>query len=420
MFLKGVVKLKKGRAKIHQFGYPWVYSNELAKIDKEIPAGSWVALEDSGGTPIAYGHFNPHSLIAFRAFEHKAFQSEEQTIKEFNVRLDSALQSRILYLAEWIQKKEVGKNSFRLCFGESDGLPGFIIDLYDSDSGEPVAVLQCHSAGADQFISWAQIWLEQKCKIKSGVIRNDLDVRDREQVKKEMHSWGKLPNHIHALEGGVRFYIDPWEGQKTGYFYDLRQNRIELTKRSVHFDKPNVIDFFSYVGGWSLQIAKKNKNAIIYAVDSSQKSLDTLVETAKANQINNQIIPIKSDIFENIEKLKSDLQIRNSNKYEIVIMDPPATTTSAKQKNQGVRVHENCFTLAADLLHAKGVLALAACSFHLHWDDFMHAVLVASDRSRSQFRLTHFGSQAPDHPVNAMLPESRYIKCVFAEKIGKF
>lgn len=414
MFLKGVIRLKKGRAKIHQFGYPWVYSNELVSIDKTIPAGSWVALEDSGGTLIGYGQYNPHSLISFRFFDNK-FESEEQTKLEFFRRLDSAVHSREISLSDKMKASEVGLNSYRLCFGESDRLPGFIIDLYESDSKQPIAVMQCHSAGADTFILWAQEWLAKNKNIHSGVVRNDIEVRTKESAKKEKHSWGKLPSGVHALEGGVRFYVDVWEGQKTGYFYDLRENRATITQRSLQFENPNVIDFFSYVGGWGLQIAKKNKNAVLYAVDSSKKSLDELKKIAELNKIQNKIITIESDIFEDREKIKIDLLQQNKNKFDVVIMDPPAITSSAKQKNQSIRVHENCFTLAADLLSKKSIIAFAACSFHFTWEDFMMSIQAASDRSRKNLRITHFGSQGTDHPVSSMLPESRYIKCVIAE-----
>src|SRR5262249_6869265 len=130
MFLKGAIRLKKGPSRFLRSSCPWVFSNELVKVDKSLPPGSWVSLEAHDGRALAYGYFNPHSLISFRAFERAPFQSEEQTRAVFFKRLDGAWTARQRAYGARIAAGEMGQRSFRLAFGESDGVPGFIVDLY--------------------------------------------------------------------------------------------------------------------------------------------------------------------------------------------------------------------------------------------------------------------------------------------------
>ena len=159
--LQGSVRLKNRQARYVKQHHPWVYSNELAKIDTSIAPGSWVALEDPEGKAIGYGYFNPRSLIAYRGFERMPFRDFAQTRALTFVRLDHALRTRNRAFASRISSNEQGRYSFRLSFGESDGLPGLVVDLYEASvktGAKAMAVIQCHSAGADQFIFWVQQW----------------------------------------------------------------------------------------------------------------------------------------------------------------------------------------------------------------------------------------------------------------------
>lgn len=410
MFLKGAIRLNKGPVKFLKTGSPWVYSNELTKIDTSLPPGSWVALEGPGGDTLAYGYFNPHSLIAFRVFERAPFRNEEQTRALFYKRLDWAWQLRQRAYADRFASGEMGQRSFRLCFGESDGLPGLIIDLYEGQ-GSGLAVIQCHAAGADNFILWAQQWLDERMGITAGVLRNDLDVRRRENAKLECIDWGQFPTGVHALEGGVRFYVDPKKGQKTGYFYDHRDNRAELARRAAAIEG-NAIDCFSYMGGWGLQVIKKNPKARLVAVDVSEPALEALRHNAEANGFSGRVETLCIDFFK-------DKKALGDRKFEIVISDPPALTSSAKQAAEGKRAHEACFEQAVRCLAPGGIAALASCSFHLKWDDFMDTVARAGRAKGAALKVTFVGSQGPDHPILSTLPDTRYLKAAIVEEADR-
>lgn len=412
MFLKGAVRLKKGPTRLTKTGSPWVFSNELASVDKKIEPGAWVALEDAAGKAIGYGYFNPHSLIAFRLFERASFRSEEQTRALFFKRLDAAWRTRTRAYAQRIAAGEIGAKSFRLAFGESDGVPGLIIDLYEAAArGNGMAVLQCHAAGADNFIFWAQQWLEERMAIGCGVVRNDLDVRKREHVALEVSEWGQLPDSIWALEGGVRFFVDPRKGQKTGYFYDHRDNRAELARRAAS-SEGDILDCFSYVGGWGLQALKKSAKGKLLAVDVSRAALERVERNAAENGLRDRVETLEVDLF----KEKKALGAR---KFAVVVSDPPALTSSAKQAAEGRRAHEACFATALAHLESGGIAALASCSFHLTWDDFISCVSRAGwDALSKQLKLTYVGSQGADHPILSSLPETRYLKAVIVEEFG--
>ncbi len=404
MFLKGRVQLKKNNGFLK--GSLWVFSNELEHIDTQIKPGSWVALENAQGESVAYGYFNPHSLIAFRVFERDPFQSEQATKAVFFERLNRAYKIRLKIYHEQIQKKEVSPFSFRLAFGESDFLPGLVVDLYEGIPS-PVAVIQCHGAGADFLIDWTKEWLEKFLKISSGVIRNDLEIRKRENVPLFIKEWGLIPSEIYALEGGMRFFINVKEGQKTGYFYDHRENRSQLMKRVLSNQKMEVLDTFSYVGSWGLQVLKKNSKARLLAVDSSPLALEQLLKNALENGLSDRVETLKIDVF------KKEVSIKKA--FDIVIVDPPQLISSAKNIWAGKHAYMKCYKNGFEKLSMDGTVVFSSCSYHLSWVDFLDCVHQASRASNKSAQMTYVGTQAFDHPLLASMPEAQYLKCVFVE-----
>lgn len=411
MFLKGAVKLKKGSNRFTKLLNPWVYSNELVSIDKSLPPGSWVELESYDGQALGYGYFNPHSLIAFRVFERAKFRSEEQTRALFFKKMDAAWTLRTRAFAARIASGDMGRFSFRLAFGESDGVPGLVIDLFDSSRGA-VPVVQCHSAGADQFVFWLQQWFDERMGVSHGIIRNDLDVRRKEHAELSVREWGALPTDAYAQEGGVKFFVDMRKGQKTGYFYDLRDNRAELARRAAS-TPGDILDCFSYIGSWGLQALKQNQKAKLTAVDVSGPALESLKRNAAENGMGSRVETVEIDFFKDKKTLAGRA-------FGTVICDPPALTSSAKQAAEGRRAHEACFYNALGYLAPGGVAALSACSFHLTWDDFLGCVQRAGVSRNRTLKVSHVGSQSADHPILSTLLETRYIKSVIVEEMDRF
>lgn len=413
MFLKDQLKLKKKSeipySRFLKKGIPWVFANELQKFDSKIPAGSWVGIATAEGEPLGYGFFNPHSLIAFRLFERVQFRNEEALQENIMNRLDAAWRLR--------QSVYAGSRSVRLVFGESDALAGLIIDLFESTSGEGIAVIQCHAAGADYFIPIVQRWLESRLKIKAGLIRNDLDVRRREQVELYTKEWGVLPSETFAREGDLRFFFDLKAGQKTGFFYDHRDNRLAFAKRAAALAENNsrptlsALDCFSYVGAWGLGLAKANKKIRVVCLDVSDDALQMVTLNAQENGLSDRVEIVSADFFK-------DRSIAKKGPFDIVVSDPPAMSASAKHSDESRKAHERCFFQAMGYLSPGGIAALAACSYHLKWDEFIDVCARAGQSRNRQLSMTHIGSQSADHPMLANMPETVYLKCVFVQELG--
>lgn len=425
MFLKGSLKLKrvrdKDRAKFQKFGNPWVYSNELEKIDKTLEPGSWVELKGADDAPLGYGHFNPRSLIAYRSFSRNAFESTEKAHSLFFEKLDAAWHSRQRIYASKIQSGSMGSHSFRLCFGESDGLPGLVIDLFEGGPNG-VAVLQCHSAGADSFIPWAKEWLADRMKIQCGVARNDLDVRDREGVEQGVGTWGKLPFEIFALEGGVKFAVDVMKGQKTGYFYDHRDNRAilsQLTAQEFAGAKApiTILDCFSYTGSWGLQALKAcavaRVPARLTAIDISSSALKLVESNAEGAKLSDAVDLLELDWFKQGRKLRESHALAK-NGFDVVVCDPPSLTSSSKHAAEGRRALENAFESALLLAKPGGLVALASCSYHLKTDEFLEVCRNSAFKAGVALQEIAFRFQSADHPILASLVETRYLKCLVA------
>ncbi|MGE4234224.1 MAG: class I SAM-dependent rRNA methyltransferase [Bacteriovoracia bacterium] len=404
-FIVGSIRIKRNAKYITQ-GLPWVYSNEVIRTEKNLSPGSWVSLLDEKGSPLGYGFYNPHSLIAYRSF----LKTDQKSISVDSVkaiffsRIRSALELRRNVYSAHIHSKAIGEFSFRLCFGESDGLAGLVVDLFHLGmKTKGYAVVQCHAAGADTFIPWVQEFLKEHLQIECGVVRNDLSVRTLEKAPQEVISWGKEPESVHCLEGGVWFGVQPITGQKTGYFYDHRDNRFALSD-CISKDKPvEIVDCFSYTGSWGLQLLKQNPLAKLTAIDVSQTALDELQKNAEQNGLEKRVKCLKTDFFE---------QLPIQQKFDVVICDPPAVTSSAKHKKVAQKALGQCFKKADELTKPNGITVLASCSYHIGWSEFEEAIAQKSPN----LQLFFFGSQAKDHPVLASMSSSRYLKCVFGRK----
>jgi len=431
------IRLKKEtskfKIKLNLIGLPWVYSNELQEVDVGIQPGSWVELEDSNGKPIAYGHFNPHSLIAFRVFENRKFESFEKTRALFFKRMDDAWITRQRSYCDLINKNLMGRYSYRLCFGEADGVPGLICDLYEQGLGGGVAVIQCHSAGADHFIPWLQEWLSQRMGIEAGVIRNDIEVRKKENAPIEKLTWGDFSPKAYVFEGGVRFFVELLAGQKTGYFYDLRDSRFEFAKRLTSFaskvefeskQKFFLLDCFSYIGAWSLQVLRLNPNIHLVAIDVSKTALEGLEMNAKENRLDSQIEYVRADFFEEKNLLENLVKSFSIKGFHAAVVDPPSLTSSLKQKKEALYAHEYCYSKALSVLlkpeesefNQSGVVALSSCSFHLKIDEFYSVIAKASHQNGGQLKINYFGTQSMDHPIlSSQGLDSIYLKCAIGE-----
>lgn len=422
-------RLKSGADRRFRSGHPWVYSNELSESPRSISPGAPVELRDAAGKFLARGYGNPHSLIAFRSV------SRDESIAH---PLAPAQVTQTLIRAGTLRfTLGLFPFSHRLCFGESDSLPGLIIDRYRLEAGQ-VFVVQAHTAGANRLISdISQIleayvnWAVQKGKEPSWdqtaiVIRNDLGVRKLEGLEEEeprvlreipgvLLSEVKIQVKSALSSRSIEFWVDLVHGQKTGFFLDQAGNIELAASRLAHLrpegsasgsEKPlRILDLCTYVGQWGAQLARvfrdQNIPVEIHLVDASAQAL----ELARKNvEMQGAVCKLSRG---NVLK---DLASLASQSFDIIISDPPALIQGRKDIPTGTHAYLQLNTQVFRLIKKEGAVVCCSCSGLLEEESFLQVLSKAVYRNRRTVRWIGRGSQAPDHPMSLEFPEGRYLK----------
>lgn len=384
--------LKPGEDRRLRAGHLWVFSNEVDTDRsplKNFTAGQNVEIRDSGGRAIGCGYVNPHSLICARLvsrdLEHPL--SESLLVHRLNVAL--ALRER-LYPEPY----------YRLAFGESDGLPGLVVDRYGD-----TCIAQINTAGMEQVKPSIGAALRRVVKARHVLIRADSSMRELEGLERYVAWDGEPgPDTLELRENGARFLAPALSGQKTGWFYDHRANRARLQPLVKGL---RVLDVFSYVGAWAMQAALAGAREV-HAVDSSATALDFARRNAELNGVADRLTFHEGDAFEVLRKLREARE-----RFDVVILDPPAFIKRRKDYRQGLKGYQQINQLAMQLLARDGLLVSASCSSHLSEEDFIRTLLASARHLDRSAQIIEFGQQAPDHPVHPAIPETRYLKCAF-------
>ncbi|MFP5518584.1 MAG: class I SAM-dependent rRNA methyltransferase [Bdellovibrionia bacterium] len=424
-----VWKLRPGAERRIKSGHPWVFSNELAASPKGHPLGAPVELHDSRGQFLARGYGNPHSLIAFRAL---SFQSQERKPwgQEF-------LHDKML--VAWSLRQDSGfKGSFRLCFGESDYLPGIVCDYYLVEQFEikyQVFCVQIVTAGMEfilndmphffkHLVSKAQeqgltsLGWEQT----AVVMRNDVQVRKLEglpipepQVIKEVE--GLNLREIDILlnsaqeDDFIKMQCDLVEGQKTGFFLDQTHNIFLVTSllKKRKFDKSKgpvrILDLCCYVGHWSTQLTRllvsMGLKVEVTQLDVSESALNAARKNAEREGAH--VVSLKADVLEKTKELPSA-------HYDIVISDPPAFIKAKKDIHVGKHAYLKMNTEAFRVAKKHGYVVSCSCSGLLEEEEFRDVLRKAGQRSGAELRSILRGGHAADHPTLMQFPEGFYLK----------
>ena len=390
--------LKKNEERRLGAGHLWVYSNEVDTKKtpvKELPAGSVVALYSQRGQFCGNAYVNPRSLICARVF---SFREGQALGKELLVkRITAALRLReALYEFP----------AYRLIHGEGDLLPGLVVDRYDS-----VLVVQISTAGM-QSIEDEVIEALVECLNPAGIhIRSTSAIRELEGLdSREETVHGTVPDTVHIKENGLGFDVPMKGGQKTGWFYDHRENRLLLQK---YCQGKRVLDAFCYLGAWGINALAGGATEVV-AIDSSQAACDGAVHNAKLNNFDDsKYSVIKGDVADCLSKLKDDA----GQKFDVIVLDPPAFIQRAKDKRNGTEKYRKINSLATKLLTENGLLVSASCSHHLSQTDLQRVMLQSARSAGCGLQVLARGHQGPDHPVHAAIPETEYLKTVFARLI---
>jgi 23S rRNA (cytosine1962-C5)-methyltransferase len=384
------LRLKKNEERRLRAGHLWVFSNEVdvARTPlNDFEPGEPVEIQDSRGAPVGSGYVNPRSLICARLVSRSARRHLDAGLLRDRL-------ARALALREEIFR---GAPFYRLAFGESDGLPGLVVDRFGD-----VLVAQITTAGMERVREEVLGVLEELVAPAGVLWRNDTSSRTLEGLDLYLGTAaGQVPDEVEIEENGVRFIVPVAGGQKTGWFYDHRQNRERMTR---YVPGRRVLDLFSYVGGWGVQAAAAGA-AVVLCVDSSEPALAGAARSAALNGVDERVRTRQGDAFETLRELRAD-----GERFDTVILDPPAFIKRRRDAQQGEKAYQRINRLALDLLSPNGTLISASCSFHLSRDALLSVLLHASRDAGRDLQILEEGHQAADHPVHPAIPETSYLK----------
>jgi len=369
-------------------GHPWAYSNEL-RMDvaaKALPPGRPVCLYTADGRRLALAHFNPHSLIAARLLT-----------RNTDATIDATFLERRLARALRLRERLYDRPYYRLVHAEADGLPGLVIDRFAD-----LLVCQLNSAGMAALESELLNALERLLAPRTVVLRNDSPVRELEGLPLEVRiAKGALTPPIELEESGLTFLADPLEGQKTGWYFDQRENRA-FVARLCRGER--VLDLYGYSAGFGLVAAAAGASAVL-VIDRSQLGLDLAQASAERNGLADRLSVQRLDVFAALDELAAAKQ-----HFGIVIADPPAFVRSKKELKPGLRGYRKLARAATTLVAEEGMLAIACCSHNVPADAFADEVRRGLRDAGRSGRLIWQAGAAPDHPCHPALPESAYLK----------
>lgn len=383
--------LKKGEERRLRGGHLWVFSNEVDTTRTPLSGfapGDPAVIVARNGKPLGTGYVNPNSLICARLVTRRLVHPFDAGL--LAERVDTALALRERLFPE---------RCYRLVFGESDGLPGLVVDRYGG-----VLVIQTNTAGTERARDAIVATLLERTGARVAVLRNDSPARALEGLATYVETAaGEPPDLLGIEENGARFEAPLLAGQKTGWFFDHRLNRRRL---SDYAPGARVLDVFSYLGAWGIQAALAGA-ARVTCVDASETAVPHIRHNAALNGVAERVEARVGDAFKTLKALA-----HAGERYELVVLDPPAFIKRRKDIESGVEAYGRLNGLAMDLVPPGGTLITASCSSHLHPDVFIDALRAAAARHGRRVQILEQGHQSPDHPVHPSIPETAYLKCL--------
>ena len=381
------IKLKPKEGRRARAGAPWIFSNEI-QMDgaaKTLAPGSVVNVLFDDGQPLGTGYFNPKSLIGVRLLD-----SAPDTV------IGTGFFVRRIERALKIREAVYAKPFYRLVHAEGDGLPGLTLDRF----GDTV-VAQITTAGMEALIEPLLAALEKTIAPAHVILRGDAPSRALEGLEEYVRAAKGDAARIAVEENGARYFADLTDGQKTGWYYDQRDNRAFMASLAKG---KSVLDAYSYTGGFGIAAAKAGATETI-CLDSSAPALQLAEESAAANGVS--IKAVKADVFEEMERLAAAKET-----FDIVIADPPPFVKARKDLEPGAKAYRKLARMGAKLVAPNGLLLLASCSHNISPERFAQECALGILRTDRRARLIHQSGAGVDHPVHPMLPESAYLKAL--------
>ena len=366
--------------------HPWIFRSDIAKVDGEYTPGDIVSVFSSKGHFLAKAYYNPNSQIALRIMSLK----DEPIDREL---IFSRIRQAIDYRRQFADLR-----SCRLIFAESDRLPALIVDAFGD-----VLVLQCLALGMERFKKDVIDALVQEIHPEGIWERNDVPVRKLEGLElKTGLLYGNVPDRVLMTENGVLFQVDVKEGQKTGFFLDQKENRASI---APFVAGRRVLDCFSHTGSFALHAGKYGASEVL-GVDISGYACQCAEENARLNGLNDRVHFLEANAFDYLAQ-----ESRNGEKWDVIILDPPAFTKTRSAVESARRGYKEINLRAMKMLVPGGYLVTCSCSQHVSPEMFKQIIQEASMDARVQLRQIEFRTQGKDHPILPSAPETQYLKC---------
>jgi 23S rRNA (cytosine1962-C5)-methyltransferase len=383
------LRLKRNEDRRLHAGHLWIFSNEVdtqqTPLAKFQP-GELVRVLAHNDRALGLAYVNPKSLISARLLE--TWQLP-----------DAAWLARRIRTALSLRERLYSKPYYRLVYGESDGLPGLVVDRYGA-----ACVVQIGTAGMEMLKPQIVGALEQVLRCESLLFKNDGALREMEGLPSYVETAkGRIDEYAAVIEDGLEFQAPLAEGQKTGWFFDQAANRRALEKYVRKGAR--VLDVFSYVGAWGVRAARGGAREVL-CIDSSAAALELAADNAQRNGV--QLGTVKGDAFDVLEDLA-----KKGSRYDVVIIDPPAFAKRKKDQPKALAAYKRLNQLALRITADDGILVSCSCSHHVSADDLLDAIAKAARGADRQLQVLEMGGQAPDHPVHPAIPETRYLKTYF-------
>jgi 23S rRNA (cytosine1962-C5)-methyltransferase len=383
------LRLKPREGRRLSAGHLWVFSNE---VDTErtplggFALGALCRVIDDRDHFLGYAYVNPHALICARILGRDARYVPGKSLLVHRLQVALALRDRLY-----------PRPFYRLVHGESDGLPGLVLDRYGD-----VVVGQVGTAGMEALRPEILAAVEQVIGPRAFIWKNDSGARELEGLPSYVETaLGEAPAHVEVEENGVRFRVPTGAGQKTGWFYDQAANRAAFLK---YVPGARVLDVFSYLGAWGLSAARAGA-ADVLCVDSSAPALELLQASADANGL--AVQTRRGDAFDVLASLREAAE-----RFDVVVVDPPAFIKRRRDIPKGQAAYRKLNQLAMQLLPRDGILVSCSCSHHLAQDELIGAIQQAARHLGRFVQIIEVGGHAPDHPIHPAIPETRYLKAL--------
>jgi 23S rRNA (cytosine1962-C5)-methyltransferase len=370
-----------------RLGSPWIFSNEIVMDEaaKALAPGALVNIKGDDGQDFGTGYFNSKSLIAVRLLA-----------RECGAAVDAAFFAKHLTRALTLRDALYAKPFYRLVHAEGDGLPGLTVDRFGA-----TLVVQITTAGMEALLTPLKMALESVLAPTTIILRNDAPSRALEGLENYVRAEKGEMGRVGVEENGARYFADLGQGQKTGWYYDQRDNRAFMAGLAKG---KSVLDAYSYTGGFGILAAKAGAGETV-CLDSSAPALVLAEDSAAANQVS--IRAVKADVFEEMERLAAQKEV-----FDLVIADPPPFVKSKKDLEPGAKAYRKLARLAAHVTAPGGILLLASCSHNIPTDRFASECAAGILRTGRKATLIRSAGAGPDHPVHPMLPESAYLKAL--------